>query len=362
MRKPILSAPISRLAAALVAGTLASTALVPLAHAQKPKKTHVKKAEAKKSKAKKPDKKTRDEARKAYGAAEKAYGAGKYSDAYDGFKKANDLIPSPFSEYWMAMSLDKEGKSADAYAAFKTFLADPHASKVGADKMSSANDAFNKLKSTPAEVDFKTAPVAATISVDGQAQMGETPMTVKIPPGDHKIEVSAPGYETQKMNLTVAPGEKQEQAVTLEASATPPAATAPAPAAAPAAPAPAPTPPPAPPPKKSMVPAYVTLGIAGAGLIVGGIFGVKALGDKSTFNKTPTNSHADTTERDALIADMAFGVAITLGVTGVVLLTSGSGDSGKQSGQLEKLPPKATLNVAPYVSPHGGGAAARLTF
>ncbi len=355
MRKPILSAPISRLAAALVAGALASTALVPLAHAQKAK------AAAKKDEAKKPDKKTRDDARKAYSDGEKAFNDGKYSDAYDDFKKAYSLIPSPHAQYWMAMCLDKEGKSAEAYAAFKTFFDNPRADKVGDEKMASAKDAFNRLKSTPGEVDFKTTPAGATITVDGQAQMGETPMSVKIPPGDHKIEVSAPGYQTQKMDLTIAPGEKQEQAVTLEAGAAPAAA---APPAAPApAPAPAPTEPPAPPPKKSKVPAYVTLGIAGAGLIVGGIFGAKALGDKSKFNDHPTNDNADTTERDALIADMAFGVAITLGVTGVVLLTSsGSGDAAKESGKLEKLPAKATLNVAPYMSPHGGGAAARVTF
>lgn len=357
MRKPILSAPIYRLAAAVVAGTLASTALVPLAHAQK--------AGAKQEAAKKPDKKTRDAARKAYGAGEKAYGAGKYSEAYDDFKKANSLIPSPHAQYWMAMCLDKEGKSAEAYAAFKSFFDNPRADKVGDEKMSSAKAAFEKLKSTPAQVEFKTTPAGATITVDGQAQMGETPMTVKVPPGDHKVEVSAPGYETQKMDLSVAPGEKQEQAVTLEASSAGSAAAA-APVAAPpeeAAP-PETTEPPAPPPKKSKVPAYVTLGIAGAGAIVGTIFGVKALGDKSKFNDTPTNDNADKTERDALIADMAFGVAITLGVTGVVLLTSSgsSGDAAKESGSVRKLPPKATLNVAPYMSPHGGGAAARLTF
>jgi len=353
MRKPTLSAPISRLAAALVAGTLASTALVPLAHAQKARTA------AKKHAAKKPGKKTRDAARKAYGAGEKAFGAGKYPEAFDNFKEANRLIPSPHAEYWMAMCLDKEGKSAEAYAAFKKFFDNPGADKVGDDKMSTAKETFGRLKSTPGEVDFKTTPAGATISVDGEAQMGETPMTVKIAPGDHKIEVAAPGYTTQKMDLGVAPGEKQEQAVTLEASAAPAAAPA---AAAPEAPAPAPAEPPAPPPKKSKVPAYVTLGIAGAGLIVGGIFGVKALGDKSKYNDNPTNDRADTTERDALIADMAFGVAITLGVTGVVLLSSSGSGAAKSDSAKNKLPAKATLNVAPYMSAHGGGGAARLTF
>ena len=46
---------------------------------------------------------------------------------------------------------------------------------------------------------------------------------------------------------------------------------------------------------------------------------------------------ADDTERNALIADMAFGVAITLGVTGVVLLTSDD-SAAAASAKLEKLP------------------------
>ncbi len=71
-----------------------------------------------------------------------------------------------------------------------------------------------------------------------------------------------------------------------------------------------------------MVPAFVTLGIAAAGAAVGTVFGLQALSAKSDFEDNPTTDAADDTERNALIADMAFGVAITLGVTGIVLLTS----------------------------------------
>jgi len=119
---------------------------------------------------------------------------------------------------------------------------------------------------------------------------------------------------------------------------------------------------PPPPEEKSMVPAYVTLGIAGAGAVVGSIFGVMALQDKNDYDDGEyTTEKADAVERNALIADMAFGVAITLGVTGIVLLTSG--DSQEESVKHTRpLPKKAQLHVAPYVSPYGGGAAARLTF
>lgn len=111
-----------------------------------------------------------------------------------------------------------------------------------------------------------------------------------------------------------------------------------------------------------MLPAYVTLGIAGVAGVVGTIFGVKALGSKSDFDKTPTTKLADDTERSALIADMAFGVAITLGVTGVVLLTSDDEPPPAQTGLLKPKAPRARLDVTPYAGPKSGGATARVTF
>jgi hypothetical protein len=106
-----------------------------------------------------------------------------------------------------------------------------------------------------------------------------------------------------------------------------------------------------------MVPAYVTLGLAGAGIAVGTVFGVMALNDKSDFDDNPTTDKADEVERNALISDMAFGVALTLGITGVVLLTSSDDEpEAKQTASKDKLV------VAPFVTPKAGGAAARWTF
>ncbi|MFO0571126.1 MAG: hypothetical protein U0263_36170 [Polyangiaceae bacterium] len=140
---------------------------------------------------------------------------------------------------------------------------------------------------------------------------------------------------------------------------------APVPAAVPPPAEPA-SPPPAEPAQpaepRSKVPAYVTLGIAGAGALVGTWFGIQALGAKKDFNDDPTTDNADKVERNALIADMAFGVAITLGVTGVVLLTSSDAPEASKEKASRRKAPGAAFRVAPFMSPTGGGAAARLTF
>jgi hypothetical protein len=93
---------------------------------------------------------------------------------------------------------------------------------------------------------------------------------------------------------------------------------------------------------------------------VGTVFGIKALGDKDDFNDRPTTTAADDVERNALIADMAFGVTLTLGITGVVLLLAN--DPLPDQPQVSSLSPQRLLKVAPYVAPRGAGAAATLAF
>lgn len=305
-----------------------------------------------------PDKKTRDAARKHYADGEKAFDAGKFAEAHELFKKANELIPSAHAEYWIAMALDKQGKEEEATAALEQFLANPSKDKAGADRVKEAEDRLAELKAKQTgEVNVITSPAGAAISVDGQPQMGEAPMIVRIAPGKRIVSISSPGYKDVEREVEVKAGERLDLNVTLELSEPPPE---PAPVPEPVAPAPEPPPPPAP---KSKVPAYVTLGIAGASTLVGTFFGIKALSAKGEFNDKPTADKADDVERNALIADMAFGVAITLGVTGIVLLTSD--DSGEEKAQRARRAVTASrpkLRIAPVIAPTVGGAAAQLTF
>ncbi len=100
---------------------------------------------------------------------------------------------------------------------------------------------------------------------------------------------------------------------------------------------------------------------------MGTAFGVMALGSKSDFNKNPTADAADKTDRNALIADMSFAVALTFGVTGTVLLLSK--DPAPEKAALERALPIAKKKTAgprgfvtPYVAPNGGGAFGFVTF
>ena len=302
------------------------------------------------------DKKAVAGAKKAYGDATAAFKAGKYDQALVKFQEAESLVPSANAEYWIAVSLDKLDRQVEALAAYATFLANPEVNKAGEDKVSESKARFDALRATvPGEVILTAVPADAKLSVDGQAQVEKSPWTLKLTPGDHKILVTADGYVPQEVTVNVEAAKRTSR--TLELAAVPPPPP-PEPIAAPPAPPPAPPPPP-PPPARSLVPAYVTLGIAAVAAGAGTYFGIRALSAKSDYDDKPTASKADDVENNALIADMAFGVAITLGVTGIVLLTTPEEQSATPATAFVK--PKR-ISLSPWASPKSGGASALIEF
>lgn len=300
------------------------------------------------------DEERRDKARASFEAGQKAFDEQSYTVAYEQFKAAYELIPSPHAEYWMATSLDLQGnREAEAARAYQTFLSNPAAVHVGEDKVDEVKRRLGELQAKlPARLAVITNPSGAQITVNGAPQPGVSPLSLELPAGSYRIEATLPNHQPVLAELQLQGGDEVEQRMTLE----------PEPEPAPAEPAPAPPPPPErEPEERSMLPAYITLGLAGAGLVTGTFFGLKALADKSDFKDDPTTTRADDAERNALIADMAFGIAITLGITGIVLLTSDETE-GEMTAKAKKKSSKPSLAVAPVVAPNLGGAAARLTF
>jgi hypothetical protein len=303
----------------------------------------------------------RERARAAYSAGQEAYAAGQYAAAEAHFGLADSLLPAVQAKYWRAMSLDQLGNVPAALAAFQLVLASPEKSQLGPEKVAHAEARQQALAATPAELVLTTTPPGARVNVSGVEVKAPTPLTLRLAPGRHVVRVWLDGYEPQEIEINATPGAKLAPVITLQPTANPRSADSPIPALPlPALPPPAlpvDTPPAATP--RSPIPGIVTLSIAGASAIVGTIFGIKALGDKDDFDDRPTTSTADDVERNALIADMAFGVTLTLGITGVVLLVAS--DPAPEQPQVSSVAPQR-LTVAPYVAPTGAGASATLAF
>lgn len=316
------------------------------------------------TKPKKPltEKQKKDEAKKLYKEAEARFDKGEYAVAADLYRQADEHVPGAQPKYKLALSLDKQGLAVEAVAAWQAFLdSKPDAEKFK-DKITEAQGRLEALKKTPAQVRVATTPEAPPglkIAIDGVAQTGTE---LSVPPGKHTLTVSAEGFADASQEIEVSFAETRDVSVTLTPQAPPPVAATPA---QPPTPPPATTPPPVQPPPtapvepRSPVPAYVTLGLAGAGAVVGTIFGIQALSAKGDFDDSPTTKTADRVDRNALIADMSFMVALTFGITGAVLLLS---DDTPAETKAAASSTKKNAFVAPFVSPTGGGAAARFTF
>ncbi len=325
----------SLFAVALFTGMVATASAPSVAWAQQPTKTKELDEAAKKKLA-----------GKLYGEGNKLFDQEKWAEALAKFKEADATWPGAAPKWKIAETTDKLGDPAETVAAYKAFIASDPGEKYE-DRLEVANNRVAELEATmPSKLTIAVTPADApnlSITVDGAKLEGNT---VELKAGEHTVILTADGFQPKTEVVTLGGNETKEVPIALVPVAKP----------APPPPAPKETPKPKPEPEpegRSNIPAYVTLGIAGAGIVLGTVFGVMALGAKSDFDDAPTTENADDAERAALIADMSFGVALTFGITGAVLLFSG--DDEPEAGSAKPL-------VVPYAGPTGGGVAATWKF
>jgi hypothetical protein len=293
----------------------------------------------------------KEEAKKFFGEASEKFKVNDYAGALPLFQQAEAAYAGAAPKHRIAVCFDKLGKAREAIAAYRTFIESSPGEKY-ADRVTEAGARIAELQAMlPAQVSLKVSPPDAKglqVTLDSKPVQGTA---FEASPGPHTLVVTAEGMQPQTEQLTLKGSEQREVAVTLS----------PAPPVVPVTPPVQPETPPADEGGGSNIPAYVTLGIAGAGVILGTVFGIQALGAKSDFDAEPTNDNADAAERDALIADMSFGVALTFGITGIVLLFTGGEEEAAP--EAEEAPAAAAMpKLQPYGGPRGGGMAATWTF
>lgn len=164
-------------------------------------------------------------------------------------------------------------------------------------------------------------------------------------PGEHSVEVSAPGFLKSSARIGVGEGEKKSVTLTLSrdpnAAATP-APTPPAPSAAAIVPssthraesAPTPPPEPAAPPVRepNRTPAYVAYGVGAAGVVAGGVLGLLTMNRyKDIHSHCPNDvcpadqqGNLDSAKRLGTVSTVAFAVGGAGLVLGSVLFFTAS--------------------------------------
>ena len=311
-------------------------------------------------------------AKKHYAEGEKKYKAGDFAGAETEFKAANDIKSAPPTERYIGLCEDNLGHLQTAVDWYDKFLA--HVPDKMADKGDEIRKREGEIKALPGKVHIDSTPPGASITIDDKPQSAPTPTDVDLAPGQHTIKLTETGRLPSTKQVDVAYASTQTVSVSLDPE--PPAAPPPPPVAATPPETPPPPPPPPPAEPRSKVPAYVTGGLAIVAAGVGTVFGIMTLSDKSDFDKNPTTSTADNGDTHALITDMAFGVALTFGVTSAVLFLTKDEPPATSSAAPKAVTAKAqsdgsgprragnhvTVTPTPMVGAHSGGAGLTVRF
>jgi hypothetical protein len=316
--------------------------------------------------------------------ANAAFQAGNFVESEKLYYAATKLYSlAPTLTLGLARSQAKQGKFVAAQEGYNKVIREW-------DGKANASPAFkDALDAAKAEVGAVSAKLASVvISIEGQLPNG-TQVTIDgtavnlaalglkrpVDPGPHLVKASADGYKTAEATFRAEEGTTSEAKLKLEKGAAIVAATEP-PASANAGGTPA-NRDASPPPRADKASgggsnktlAIVAFGVGGAGLVLGSVTGLMALGKHSDLNDAcksgtcPADKQADVDSYKTMgtLSTVGFIVAGVGAAAGaVLLLTSGSGkvetgDRGKGRYATAKTAP----SVVPYLGIGGGGVVGR---
>lgn len=304
-------------------------------------------------------------ARESYARGQELFRAGRYAEAQTAFEAAYAAVPNAVVLLSIAQCQENTGNANDAALTLSRYLD----ARPDAPDRASIEQRLQALRARPATLIIETTPPGASIAIDGTPRSETTPAEVQVPAGERTVTLTLDGYESATESVTAGFGARANVRSTLRRAA-PPADAGPAAseddvfggapqeetteeAEAPSEDAEASG-------SGAGVPtaAWVTGGVAAAGLVAGTVFGFLALSKQSDFEETPTTALADDGEQLALFADVSFAIALGAGVATLVLALSGGEDSEERAESLET----GALRITPSVGPQAAGVAASLAF
>lgn len=174
-------------------------------------------------------------------------------------------------------------------------------------------------------------------------------------PGTHRVAATTSGSPPVETDVVLTEG--QVQSVSLHVQPAPPltATATGAPSGAPPPPGPGPSgPPPATTEGPNRAPGIILLSVGGAGVVVGSVFGILALGAKSKLESAckglscPTSSQGDINayKTDPIVSTAGWVVGAAGLAVGTFLLVTAHSESAPKTAQLE---------VRPWIGPGSAG-------
>ena len=259
-----------------------------------------------------------------YKLAVQLYRSKRFAEAAREFQVAWELYPkSPRLAYNLGRCEERAGNIEAALTAYEAYL------KLAPDAedrptVEATMAALGKrLQASWPEVTLASVPPGAMVSVNGRAQPGPTPLTLRLKPGSHIVELTLDGHAAASQTVEVEAGKATALSVRLTATGATPAAGRPAAEVREgASPAGA---------SSSLRPwAWTALGIGAAGVLAGGVFTAMTAAAKdeadSAEDSATTKSDLESIEtkretanRNAILTQVGFGLGVAGLATGVAL-------------------------------------------
>ncbi len=295
-----------------------------------------------------------------------------YKSAEDRFRRAESLVNAPTLLLGLARALAGLGRYVESQETYNRIIREGVSAGAPEAFKRALNDAKREVDGAGAKIGGVTITVRASGGADvpnPKVLLDGSPVSTaslgvrrSIDPGSHVLQVSGDGFKPAEQHFDVAAGGSIDQPITLEVDRS----AAPLPGAEAAAPVPSTTP--APEQASSSgggaqgaLP-WVAFGIGAAGLGVGGVAGLLAMGQHSHLSgKCNTATSCPPTEQSDIDSYHTTGAISTIGfvaggvgvATGAILLLA---QPKAESGSLAQ-PRRPRMHVVPVIGFGSIGAA-----
>ncbi len=186
---------------------------------------------------------TKDEAEKQFRAGVTLQKGEDFEGAIAAFEASLALYPTKSALFNLANCLRATHRYPESLKAFERLQRD-FGGELDEPMLSTVAAQLVELNNLTGSLQLQVDQPGAELSVDGKS-VGRSPLPapLRLGLGDHEIQVSLEGFETQTLNVNLAPAERATRTIDLTPAAGHAAPSVP-PAPAPTPPAPAPAPPP----------------------------------------------------------------------------------------------------------------------
>lgn len=252
---------------------------------------------------------------------QEAFDAKDYAKSDEAFRRADALFHAPTLTLGLARAQAAEGKFVESWESYnRIILENVTSTPVFAKALEEAKKEIAAVDGRRSRVTVTvTGPASANVTLDNAPLKPEAlGVPLYVNPGAHTVQASADGFNPGTRTFAVTEGNSEAVALALEPGQA--AAPPPAPGAAPGAGAPGALGPPPPPSDtgthgggSSHVPAIIAFSVGGAGLVIGGITGILALGQHSTLKTDCQPNGCPSTDKSKLDSYHTTGIVSTVG-------------------------------------------------